>query len=82
MRLNITTSNPCTFKEFLRPLSVLPNSATSWHMRVIYTSRGDENVRVRVMYRKYCNSYWQHCRCNGESPVACRHTHNNGLKAK
>jgi hypothetical protein len=26
-------------KEFLRPLSVLPNSTASWCMRVIYTSK-------------------------------------------
>jgi hypothetical protein len=30
----------CAFKEFLHPLSVFPNSATSWRMRVIYTSNG------------------------------------------
>jgi hypothetical protein len=40
MRLNITTvttSNAGAFKEYLRPLSVLPNSTASWRMRVIYT---------------------------------------------
>jgi hypothetical protein len=43
IRLNnttIITSNSRVFKEFLRPLSVPPNSTASWHMRVIYTSKG------------------------------------------
>jgi hypothetical protein len=35
----ITTSNARAFKKFLHPLSVLPNSTASWHMRVIYTSK-------------------------------------------
>jgi hypothetical protein len=42
MRLNITTittSNASAFKEFLHPLSVLPNSTSSWRVRVIYRSK-------------------------------------------
>jgi hypothetical protein len=50
IRLNIPTSNAYAFKEFLRPLFVLPNSTASWRMRVIYTSKG-------VMKRLRCVLY-------------------------
>jgi hypothetical protein len=40
IRLNITTSNTRAFKEFLRPLPVLPNSTASWRMCIIFTSKG------------------------------------------
>jgi hypothetical protein len=40
IRPNITTSNAHAFKEFLRPVSLLPNSTTSWCMHIIYTSKG------------------------------------------
>jgi hypothetical protein len=36
----IATSKVHAFKEFLRPMSVLPNSSASWRMRFIYTSKG------------------------------------------
>jgi hypothetical protein len=36
---SITTSNARAFKEFFRPLSVLPNSTVSSRMCVIYTSK-------------------------------------------
>jgi hypothetical protein len=36
----ITTSNARALKEFLPPLSLLPNSTASWRIRVIYTSKG------------------------------------------
>jgi hypothetical protein len=40
IRPNITTSNARAFKEFLHPMSVLPNSNASWRVRVIYASKG------------------------------------------
>jgi hypothetical protein len=48
IRLNITiittTSNANAFKEFFRPLFVLPNSTASWRMRVIDTSKGTTKI--------------------------------------
>jgi hypothetical protein len=32
------TSNACAFNKFLHSLSILPNSAASWCMHVLYTS--------------------------------------------
>jgi hypothetical protein len=44
--------NARTFKGFLRSLSVLPNSAASWRMLVIYASKGVVNMLgVRVIYQ-------------------------------
>jgi hypothetical protein len=52
MRLNITitTSNERAFKQFLRPLSVLPNSTAIWRILVMYTSK-------RVMKMLGCALY-------------------------
>jgi hypothetical protein len=38
--LDIITSDARAFKEFLCPLSILPNSTAGWRMRNIYTSKG------------------------------------------
>jgi hypothetical protein len=46
----ITTSNARAFKEFLRPLSVLPNSTASCPMRVIYTSKGGMKMLGCTIY--------------------------------
>jgi hypothetical protein len=49
IRLNITTSNACAFKEFLCPLSLLPNSTTSWRMRIMCTPKGVMKMLGRVL---------------------------------
>jgi hypothetical protein len=37
LNITITASNTHAVKEFLHPLSVLPNSSASWRKRIIYT---------------------------------------------
>jgi hypothetical protein len=56
IRLNITTvttSDARDFIEFLRSLSVLPNSTASWRMRVIYTSKGFMKMGCALSIEKY-----------------------------
>jgi hypothetical protein len=43
----------CAFKEFLHPLSVLPNSTISWHMRGIYTSKGVMRMLCALSIEKH-----------------------------
>jgi hypothetical protein len=40
MSRSLSIQKSLAFKEFLHPLSVLPNSTAIWHMRVIYTTEG------------------------------------------
>jgi hypothetical protein len=51
--LNITTitiSNSRAFKEFLRPLTLTPNSTASWLMSAISTSKGAMKMLGCALY--------------------------------